>query len=396
MTGPDPADLPPEDIELRAQPRPVARINRRTLMIAAALTCGGLFAVAFIALDPPSFQDEDAPREVFRVDNTARPDGLEALPRRYSEVTAPPLVRSEPAAVPELGPPLPGDLGGTIVDAERDLGISPPVGGGRSFRPDPESDAERAERIRQARLAQQGREAGVFFTLSSSPSAPSEGVGLADPLAGLATAMPTAASGGGVGDVAVLQELASPYAVLAGTIIPASLITGINSDLPGLVVAQVTEPVYDTVTGRYLLIPQGSRLIGRYESEIAFAQSRALIVWTRLIRPDGASIRLDDPPAVDLSGYAGLEDQVDFHTWRLIRGVALSTLLGVGTELGADDEDELAQAIRESAQGALSDAGQEITRRNLDIQPTLTIRPGWPLRVIVHEDLILRPYGGAS
>ncbi len=394
MSGPD--TLPPDEIELRAQPRPVARINRRTLIIAAALVCGGLFAVALIALDPPSFQDEAGPREVFRVDNTARPDGLEALPRRYSEVPTRSVAAIEPASIPELGPPLPGDLGGTIVDAERDLGIGPPLGEGRSFRPDPESDAQRAERIRQARLAQQGREAGVFFTLSSSPSGQSEGVGLADPFAGLAAMMPSGVPTGAPGGAAVLHDVASPYAVLAGTIIPASLITGVNSDLPGLVIAQVTEPVYDTVTGRYLLIPQGSRLIGRYESEIAFAQSRALIVWTRLIRPDGASIRLDDPPAVDLSGYAGLEDQVDFHTWRLIRGVTLSTLLGIGTELGTEDEEgELAQAIRDSAQGALSDAGQEITRRNLDIQPTLTIRPGWPLRVIVHEDLILRPYGGA-
>src|SRR3546814_3969092 len=109
--------------------------------------------------------------------------------------------------------------------------------------------------------------------------------------------------------------------------------------------------VYDSVTGRSLLIPQGARLIGSYDSVVAFGQSRALVVWQRIILPDGSSIRIDNVPATDTQGYVGLSDKIDRHTWQLLKGVALSTLLGVGTELGwGDGESELVRAIRESTQ----------------------------------------------
>ena len=192
-----------------------------------------------------------------------------------------------------------------------------------------------------------------------------------------------------------LQDPASPYQVMAGTVISASLVTGINSDLPGRVIAQVTENVYDTVSGRYLLIPQGSRVIGAYDSVVAFGQERALVVWQRIIMPDGSSMVIENLPATDTAGYAGLEDEVDFHTWRIIKGIVLSTLLGVGTELTfGDEESDLVAAIRESAQDSANQAGQRLTERNLNIQPTITIRPGWPLRIIVNKDLVLRPYRG--
>jgi len=159
------------------------------------------------------------------------------------------------------------------------------------------------------------------------------------------------------------------------------------------VIAQVTENVFDSATGRFLLIPQGARLIGSYDSVVAFGQRRALLVWQRIILPDGASIQLDNLPATDAAGYAGLADQVDFHTWQLLKGVALSTLLGVGTELNlGDGESDLVRAIRQSTQQSASQAGQQIVGKQLDVQPTLRIRPGWPLRVIVHKDLILRPW----
>ena len=190
-----------------------------------------------------------------------------------------------------------------------------------------------------------------------------------------------------------LQTPASPYQVMAGTIISASLITGINSDLPGSVIAQVTENVYDTATGGYLLIPQGSRMIGTYDSVVAFGQERALVAWQRIILPDGSSIVIDNLPGVDTAGYAGLEDKVDFHTWKLLKGIVLSTLLGVSTELTfGDQESDLVKAIRESSQDSANQVGQSLTERNLNIQPTLTIRPGWPLRIIVNKDMILRPY----
>jgi type IV secretion system protein VirB10 len=307
---------------------------------------------------------------------------------------------------------------------EHDLGVTPlpPTTPDLSFRPDPEADAERAERLRLARQAQQARESGVFFQVSvRREAAIADTQGLP-----VQTASPEAAMGEPEGDGKLeldperdpnfqnrkqeflnqrvdreiynpypLQNPVSPYQVMAGTAIPASLITGINSDLPGLVIAQVTENVYDTVSGRHLLIPQGARLIGKYDSVVAFGQSRALVIWNRLIMPDGSSIVIENLPATDSAGYAGLEDEVDFHTWRLIKGVVLATLLGVGTKLSlGEEESDLVQALRESAQNNTNRAGQRLTERNLSIQPTITVQPGWPLRLIVHKDLILRPYRG--
>ena len=126
----------------------------------------------------------------------------------------------------------------------------------------------------------------------------------------------------------------SPWTISAGSVIAASLVTGLNSDLPGLVIAQVTQNAYDSATGRTVLVPQGSRLIGRYDSVIAFGQKRALVVWQRIVMPDGSSITLDNAPATDASGYAGLADRIDRHSWALLKGVALSTLLGDGDNLG--------------------------------------------------------------
>jgi len=191
-----------------------------------------------------------------------------------------------------------------------------------------------------------------------------------------------------------LEAKASPYVVQAGTVIPAALITGIRSDLPGQITAQVTEAVYDSPTGHYLLIPQGAKLIGQYDSSVAFGQSRILLVWTRIIMPDGTSIVLERQPGADTQGYAGLEDEVDNHWGMLFKAAVLSTLLSVGAEAGtSQNENNLVQAIRSGASNSISQTGQQIVQRQLNIQPTLTIRPGFPVRVIVTRDLVLAPYG---
>ena len=192
-----------------------------------------------------------------------------------------------------------------------------------------------------------------------------------------------------------LQTPASPHQLMAGTVIAASLITGLNSDLPGFVIAQVTENVFDTVSGRHLLIPQGSRLVGKYDHLVAFGQERALVVWQRIILPDGSSIVIDNLPATDTGGYAGLADQVDFHTWKLLKGVALATVLGVGSELAFDSgnslgDSDLIRALQQSTQATTNRAGQRLIERQLNVQPTITVRPGWPLRIIVHKDIVLR------
>lgn len=193
-----------------------------------------------------------------------------------------------------------------------------------------------------------------------------------------------------------LQRPPSPYVVQAGSVIPAALVTGLRSDLPGQITGQVTANVYDSPTGCHLLIPQGSKLIGTYDSKVAYGQNRVLLAWTRLILTDGRSIVLERQPGADAEGYAGLEDGVDHHWGRIASATLLSTLLGVGTELGgslgADADDELVRALRRGSQDSLSQTGRQLVGRNLDIQPTLTIRPGYPVRVIVTRDLVLAPH----
>jgi type IV secretion system protein VirB10 len=187
---------------------------------------------------------------------------------------------------------------------------------------------------------------------------------------------------------------ASPYVLQAGAVIPAALITGIRSDLPGQITAQVTEHIYDSPTGRILLVPQGTRIIGQYDNAVQFGQRRVLLVWNRLIFPNGRSIVLERQPGADTQGYAGLEDGVDYHWWELAKAAGLSTLLSIGAELAIDDEDRLLRAIRNGGQDTINDAGQQIIRRQLNVPPTLTIRPGFPVRVIVTRDLVLEPYRG--
>lgn len=397
----DPADR--EDLMLRGRPRPVTRFNRKVLIGAAAVVCVVLFAATLIALEPFRLQPRGQGEELINTERKSRAEGLDTMPRTYADVKP-----------PDLGPPLQGDIGPPVVKLENELGV-----GERGLRPNAEADAQRAERLRFARQAQQAREASVFFQLSAK-LAETQPV----PSSAQATAAALQSPAATTGETLVLDRARDPSAqgrkieflqtraetdvinrhalqtplsadsVLAGTVIAASLITGINSDLPGFVIAQVTEQVFDTVTGRRLLIPQGTKLIGKYDSVISFGQRRALVVWNRLILPDGSSIVIENLPATDARGYAGLEDEVDFHTWQLVKGAALSTLLSVGAEVGAADaaDNDTLSATREAVQQNATRVGQDITDRNLNVQPTITIRPGWPLRILVRKDLVLREY----
>ncbi|HGI8196060.1 TPA: TrbI/VirB10 family protein, partial [Citrobacter freundii] len=166
----------------------------------------------------------------------------------------------------------------------------------------------------------------------------------------------------------------SPNVLQAGAVISAALITGIRSDLPGQITAQVTENIYDSPTGRILLVPQGTRVVGQYDNNVQFGQSRVLLVWTRLVFPNGRSIVLERQPGADAEGFAGLQDGVDYHWWDLAKAAGLSTLLSVGAELAVDNDDQLVQAIRNGGQDTINDAGQQIVRRQLNVAPTITIR----------------------
>ncbi|WP_454918786.1 TrbI/VirB10 family protein [Xanthobacter sediminis] len=400
MTG---APNPPGDIraELRLRPEPprVTRLSRKVLIGLGGAGAATIFGALVWALES-SHRGAPPATELYSTDNRATADGLAGLPKDYTDV-------------PKLGPALPGDLGRPILRAQEEgRPVVPP--NVQAPRTDPEEQRRLAE-IEAARVAKVFTESRGVRTVES-PAASMKANGT-DPAGGLtlpAEAPPldpgaaqnmqdrklafvNAATDRRTVSPDRVQEKVSPYVVQAGTVIPAALITGIRSDLPGQVSAQVTSPVYDSPTGAYLLIPQGARLIGRYDSQVAFGQSRVLLVWTRLVMPDGSSIVLERLQGADTQGFSGLEDEVDYHWGQLLRVAMLSTLLGIGTEIGAgDNENEIAKAIRESAQDTTSDVGQQLVRRQLNVQPTLTIRPGFPVRVIVNFDLMMKPYGAAK
>ena len=188
----------------------------------------------------------------------------------------------------------------------------------------------------------------------------------------------------------------SKFELKAGSIISGALVTAINTDLPGEVIGQVTENVYDTATGNYLLIPQGSKLLGKYQSLVTNGQNRALVVWQRLTYPNGNSIVLDGMPGTDESGHAGLQDRVDYHLDKLAQATALSTAIAYAGNLarnpqstsGYGGSDVIGDAVAQQA----NRIGEKIIDKELDVQPTITIRAGWPLRVLVNKDMILAPY----
>lgn len=362
MTGetpPPPAKVDPESLVLRGRPQPVVRFRRGLIVGAAAAGAIGIAGVAWLALEPPSFTLAAAEDPAAVDGGSGRlPDSLANAPAGYGQV-------------PRLGPPLPGDLGRPIlaqqaIDAE--AASSPDMSGERLRA---EADAERQRLVAERRAA---AKADVLVRLERSAQT-----------AGLAIDTPR--------DEGPVRA-ASPFTLMAGTQIPASLITGVDSDLPGMIVAQVTEPVRDSATGRVVLIPQGARLIGRYDHQVASGQQRAMVVWERLLFPDASSVALDKMPATDPAGYSGLRDRVDPHAGRLLAGVLMSTLLGVGAELGRSQggNGDIADAIRDSMQQSGSKAGEQLTQRALEVKPTLRIRPGWPVRALVNRDLVLAPW----
>ncbi len=304
-------------------------------------------------------------------------EGLSALPKDYASV---------PKQVPQLGPPLPGDFGRPILRQQQaGNGAVPPVADPLRATAEQEADLALSSKVF---FAITGRGAGGSAVAAPSVAAPggeSAGrVGAGDP-AFAQNMQDEKVAFLGADDSATrsahrVQRRRSPDTLDAGTIVEAALLGGIKSDLPGFVRAQVTANVFDSARGCAAWCRMGSILLGRYDSQVAFGQERAQAVMTRLLRSDGTSIVLDRLPASDIEGYAGLEDEVD-HRWGRIAGAALvSTVLGVGTELGAGDSDRLVEALRRGTQDTASQAGQQLVRRNMNVQPTLTARPGLPLR----------------
>jgi type IV secretion system protein TrbI len=387
MPDSGPLKMDPRDLSLRAAPRAVTRLSRRVLIAGAAifalLVCGALWW----ALGIRPLRLAGGP-ELYNTDGKLAGDALNGLPKTYADFGR----RPEPVSM--VVPRLPAE--------PRAAPVLPSAAGDDPL----------------ARARQQAAQSNVFFTVSANPpqisaalpvsAGPPYGAGatasIARPLdADTAqnlqdhkTAFVNSRPDTAIYSPQHLETPRSPYQLMAGTMISAALVTGLNSDLPGQVIAQVTEDVYDSVSGRYLLVPQGSRLLGRYDSSVAYGQKRVLLIWTRLLMPDGTSIVLDNLPATDAAGYSGLEDEVDPHTWQLIKGVALATVLGISSEMalnqGSTNRPSIIIAGGNSLDNSANQAGQRLVSKELAVQPTLTVRPGFPVRVIVNRDIVLKPY----
>ncbi|MEW5688173.1 MAG: TrbI/VirB10 family protein [Pseudomonadota bacterium] len=401
---PQAAAPPPErkassESVLAAPRTPVTRWNRKYLIAGTgvlALLVGAAFYIGFggqqqkpaAPADPQANADTSAPQPP-------------AISTRFSGGYGDPTVTAGPgqpgfASLPPANPP----------------GLPTPTG---AATPPPAPVAPQIQAARdQARAA---RAAPPFFggaqaKGSASPAETADLGALSPPLADTPAAGPGEVQPGN-GQLAkaqfaqaskVTDYLTNPlrpaisrYEVKAGALIPAALLTAVNSDLPGEAIAQVTEPVYDHVTGRVVLIPQGSRLIGQYDSQVAYGQSRVQIAWNRIIMPDGRSVNIGSMTGADRSGVAGLEDQVDTHFGQLARAALLSTLFSVGAASAQDAGSRSSDGVVLNSAGtgvsaSAQQIGQQITGRDLNRQPTIRIRAGFPVRVIVNKDMILAPY----
>ncbi len=395
---------PISEMRLRSSRPPVTRLSRKVLLGLGVTAAVGVGGALLIALKP---QHHAAKAELYNTDDRSPPEGLARLPRDYAGL---------PPGVPKLGPPLPGDLGRPILAAgapapamgdgsgsSTATGVSGAQANPEQQRIVQEHDAARVSHLFAEASASKAENAvapviqatpGNPGPAASQPGAPSLPVA-GSPATDQKSAFLNAAVDRRSGTPDRLEAPESPYVLQAGAVIPAALITGLRSDLPGQVTAQVTQDVYDSPTGRVLMIPQGARLVGQYDAQVSFGQSRALLVWNRLIMPNGRSIVLERQPGADVAGYAGLSDRVNNHWGTLFEAAVLSTILSVGAEAGtSQNENSLVQALRQGASQGVNQVGQQVVGRALNVQPTLTIRPGFPVRVMVTHDLVLEPYAG--
>ena len=392
--------LPPESV-LAAPRTPVTRWNRRYILAGgaalAAIVAFGFYIGFGGAHRPQPRADANAPA----ADVSPTTSGLaDRYPKGYGDPGVQAAGGPGTASLPPPGAPI-GAAGGP--------GATQPA---RPVDPAVQQAQAQAEAARTASpFFQGGSTAGVAGPSSAPPAPVYAAAGPGAPSHGPEAAAPDVQPANGQGGkrqflagakaddylANPLRAPQSPWEVKAGTVIPAALLTAINSDLPGEIIAQVTEPVYDHVTGRTVLIPQGSRLIGQYDSQIAYGQERALIAWTRIVMPDGRSINIGSMEGADLTGASGLKDRVDGHFWQLARGIALSTVFSVGAASAQDASSRSSGSfvLNSAGTGVSAEAqqvGQQITSRDLNRQPTITVRAGWPLRVLVNKDMILAPY----
>ncbi|MBL8544340.1 MAG: TrbI/VirB10 family protein [Hyphomonadaceae bacterium] len=360
------APPPRPDISIRAKPPSPRRLSRKVLLGGALVMASIIaFAVLYGLSERP---DRRQVAEAQGVAASGPPDSIRMAPQNYGAAD----LGANAGALPEeisadvLAPPE-GEERGSVRTA-------PPVREAPAA-PDPERTAQVAP---------------ILF--SAAGDAPNS-TGAASPDAGRHGAFLASQRGGEDRLEARLAPPRSRYEVLAGAVIAAALQSELNSDLPGRVIAQVTAPVFDSVTGRHLLIPQGARLIGAYDSATAYGDRRLLLVWNRLILPNGWSINLQGMEGADASGAAGVRDRTDNHLARLTGAVALSAIISVvANQAEDDDQQSLTRTIGDAAAQEAARTGGRIVDRELSVRPTLRVRAGAPVRVLVTRDIVLRPY----
>ena len=431
-------ELPDKIIEIPPGPQPdgntnlltkkkilVAKFSRHKVMILSfaiflmtAFACAN--ALTQRKMVPAQENSESAAKDAQYEMNPSLPDGAAAVPAKYGD-TRQSTAASVPAGSARDFQGVSGAAGGSVDPAISQPSVSPAV-----------SPAQQTTQARDQRLKDyvSATRAPLAFTglnsggggggarMQESMPAPRSPEGLPDP--NVKRIIDRLTAGPGEPDdqnqqnekrgftkedrkdfpylkTTLLTPL-SPYEVKAGAILPGVLITGINSDLPGQITAQARENVYDTITGRYLLIPIGSRYIGEYDSKISYGQERILVVWTRIIMPNGNSISLENMPGIDLWGYAGVSGRVNNHYAKLVTGVVLGSVLGataqiaVGGQGTAVSPPSFGQLATAGAAGSMNQAGQRITEKNLNLQPTIEVSPGAKINIFVTKDMILKPY----
>ncbi|MBY0566601.1 MAG: TrbI/VirB10 family protein [Hyphomonadaceae bacterium] len=347
-----PSPAPPPDLSIRARPPSPKRLSRKVLL-GAAITLAAIVAAALLfglSTGPSRFA-----RQTDALANAGGPpESIQGAPADYAS----------------------DDLGGGadepgVETAFGDDALAPPTDpmwSGQAPASPPASTSTPTE----AELQEAARTAPILFSSTS-------GVGESDQ----SDRLPSR-----------LLPPRSRYEIMAGSVIAAALATELNSDAPGRVIAQVTAPVFDTITGAHLLIPQGSRLIGTYDNAVAYGDRRLVLVWNRLILPNGWSINLENMEGADPTGAGGLRDRTDNHFDRLAGAIALSAIISVVAN-NAEEDDEgasLSQSLGDAAAQEAARTGARIVERELSVRPTLRVRAGAPVRVLVMRDITLRPY----
>lgn len=420
----------------------VRRLNKLPLLVIAGFIVLFVLAVTYTFYQRQAAGQASAAESAADIGNVAAPAKAPVSP---DKVVGPPTMPTDnPGQSPEpvdmfaqksdvptdqVVPELQTGNGQTAMQA----GQAPPV---VAPAPNPEREARRQQlqRVREGKLASweagMQAESGVqgFSRISANSGQANGGAagGMPDELAAMA-GMGQASSGGGMAgaggrggqgegsedlnqqdhkrsflseapetDVYLKHTRQNPIAateVKAGTIIPGVMMGGINSDLPGQVVGQVRQNVYDTATGQYLLIPAGARLIGTYDSTVTSGQKRVLVAWTRIVYPDGTSVSLDRMPGADRGGYAGFKDKVNAHYGRMFVNALILSGFSAGVQLSQPQSTGNGLSAREIATAEmgrqLGQLGAEVARRGLDVQPTITIRPGYRFNIMVTKDMVL-------